>query len=238
MDQSHAVDYWTEPEVAHLLGATEEQRRLRAGDVGDDAVRERRMPVGQAGSAVQAGGEAGDGRGDELGVVGHQPGTDGVDHLLGASGPGVHGGEALQGVFDVGAKRNGHGRHLVALRALLIFGAHRDRRHCEKRLSGQLALLVKVCAHRTADDRQHDVVHRCAGHGGAHLLHVGEREADALEHPMRAYGRVEAGSRRGELWALERVAAHPLHDAADGRDRPADDSGEVHRLADVADARP
>ena len=94
------------------------------------------------------------------------------------------------------------------------FVAHRDRRHRDQRVGGQLALVEQVGAQPAADDGQHDVVDRRPGLGALDRPQIVEVEADARRtrggrRPVHSSGcagssSAAAGSGAAATWRASR----------------------------------
>ena len=228
-DEAHAVEDGAEAELGDQPCAGHVERHIGAGHIGDDAVHRQLHPVGEAETRIEPRRQPRRHRRNELGVVGHVLGADRVGKLLGTCRVREDGLQPLHRVGDIGADGDRHGGDLVAGGFLRRCRADGDWRHRHHGIRRQLFLVLEIFAQGAAADRQHHVVDGGAGYGGADEFEIIEREAAAVEHPVRRHAGIEAGARHG-AGRFELAGGHLEAGAGQRGDRAGQHIGKAERL--------
>ena len=93
--------------------------------------------------------------------------------------------QPLDRILNMGSEPYNHGRYLIAKIGLLVFLAHRYRRHRGHIVYRQIVLQRQIFAQATADDRKDGVIHRRAFNLGFDRFYFGQFKPHAIKYPLR-----------------------------------------------------
>ena len=170
----------------------EEERKLRAGHVGDHQVA-RTEPAHGAKVDSELHGRSGDGRWEGLrDGRGHRAVPDGSLLGLGQLAGGDHPAQTVKRSRQVVGQRDEHGRELVAQRVVLRMAAHGDRHHRDQRVGGLHVVFGEIGAQRPCTRGEYDVIDG-EPQSVPQLLDLGQAQFGERHRPIRLHGRGERG---------------------------------------------